>query len=139
MTSIRRLLFPEPPRELPAERVLRIALRTAHIAAFAVLLGGHVFDVAADELRPWLWLTIASGVAFVALELCGSFVWLLELRAWLTFLKLALLLLLPLFWEQRVWLLLAILVIGSATSHMPSRFRYYAVIQRRVVDDPRKG
>lgn len=139
MSRVRHLLFPEPPRKLPAERLIRMGLRTAHIGAFAVLLGGHVFDVDAERLRVALWLTVGTGAAFMALELLGSFTWLFEMRAWLMFLKLALLCLVPLFWEQRTWLLLVILVAGSACSHMPGRFRHYSLIQHRVIDDPRKG
>jgi len=37
------------------------------------------------------------------------------------------------FWEQRVWLLMLVLVIGSVGSHMPGRFRYYSLLHRRVI------
>ena len=101
--------------------------------------GGTVFDVDAERLRVSLWLTVGTGIGFMALELLGSFVWLFELRAWLMFLKLALLCLVPLFWDQRIGLLLVILVIGSACSHMPGRFRYYSIMQHRIIEDLRKG
>jgi hypothetical protein len=137
--SARERFLLEPPHPLPADRAVRIALRTAHIAAFAVLFGGHFFDVDAERLRVWLWLTIGTGASLVMWESMGSFVWAYELRAWLTFAKLTLLCLVPSFWEQRRWILLAVLVIGSASSHMPSRLRHYAVFQRRIIHDPRKG
>ncbi len=136
---IQRLLFPDPPRELPGERVIRTALRTAHIAAFGILFGGHVFEVESSRLLVWLWLTVATGAAFVALELYGSFVWLQELRGWLTLLKVLLLCLVPCWWPHRVGLLLIVLVIGSVCSHMPGRFRYYSMFQRRVVGEERRG
>jgi hypothetical protein len=136
---LQRLLFPDPARDLPAERAIRIGLRTAHIAAFGILLGGHVFDVERHRLLLWLWLTIGTGGALVAVELCGSFVWLLEVRGWMTLLKLVLIWLVPWLWPYRVWLLLATLVIGSVSSHMPGRFRYYSVFHRGVVGEERRG
>ncbi len=135
----KRIFFPDPPRELPAERTIRTTLRTAHIAAFGILLGGHVFDVDAERLRFWLWLTVATGGLFVALELYGSFVWLQELRGWLTGCKLLLLGLVPFCWTRRIWLLLSVLVIGSLCSHMPGRFRYYSVWHGCQVGEERRG
>lgn len=135
----KRIFFPDPPRALPAERVIRTALRTAHIAAFGILLGGHMFDVEAERLRLWLWLTIATGAAFVALELYGSFIWVQELRGCLTLCKLLLLCLVPFFWTRRIWLLLSVLVIGSVCSHMPGRYRYYSLWRGCQVGEERRG
>jgi hypothetical protein len=134
-----QVLLPDPPRELPAERAIRTTLRTAHIATAGILLGGHLFEVEPARLVLWLWLTIGTGAAFMAVELYGSFIWLIELRGLLTMLKLALLGAVPLFWAHRVWLLLAALVIGSVGSHMPGRFRYYSFLRRQTVEDERRG
>jgi len=76
----RQILLPEPERELPAERAMRIGLRTAHIAVTGILLGGHVFGVDAARLVPWLWATLLTGGAFVAVELYGTCAWLAEVR-----------------------------------------------------------
>ncbi|MBI4025684.1 MAG: hypothetical protein HY360_11940 [Verrucomicrobia bacterium] len=137
--SLLPILFPDPPRELPAERAIRMSLRTAHIAATGILLGGHCFGVAPDRLIPWLWPAILSGAAFVAVELYGSCAWFFETRGVLVALKWLLLLLVPIFWEARVWLLLTILAIGSVGSHMPGRFRYYSLLQHRSSGHERKG
>jgi len=40
-------------------------------------------------------------------------------------LKLLLIAAVAMFWEQRLWLLLDVLVLGSVGSHMPGRWRYY--------------
>ena len=64
---------------------------------------------------------------FVALEMYKSFDWLFQIRGLLTVVKLLLVLLVPLFWAHRIWILLTILVIGSISSHMPGRFRYYSI------------
>jgi len=63
-----RVLFPDPPRPLPYARAISIALRTVHIAAVGILLGGHAFEVTAVRLLPWLSLSIISGAGLIGLE-----------------------------------------------------------------------
>ncbi len=124
---------------MPGERAIRISLRTAHIATMAVLFGGHLFQVEPARLLIWLWLTIVTGAAFVAVELYGSCIWLIELRGALTMLKLVLVCVIPVFWTHRVWILLAVLVVGSVGSHMPGRLRYYSFLHKTSVGEPRRG
>jgi hypothetical protein len=121
---VREVLCPTPPRRIPGQRALGIALRTAHLATFGALLGGHAFGVDPDRLRPFLAATALSGLALVALELASTCEWLLEGRGLAVVAKLAVLAAVPVFWEQRVALLLAVVVIASVTSHMPARFRH---------------
>jgi len=132
-TPWQRVLFPDPPRPLPYARAISIALRTVHIAAVGILLGGHAFEVTAVRLLPWLYLSIVSGAGLIGLELYSSCKWLYQGKGVLVLLKLLLIAAVAVFWEQRLWLLLAALVLGSVGSHMPGRWRYYSVIHRRVV------
>ncbi len=134
-----RLLFPEPARALPGERWVRITLRTAHILSSGILLGGHVFGIAEQRLLVWLWLSIGTGGAFIAVELYNSCIWLLEVRGQLVIAKMLLLCLVPFFWEQRVWLIMLVLVIGSVSSHMPGRFRYYSFVYGGVTGVDKRG
>ena len=127
------MLFPDPPRFLPHARAISIALRTLHIAAVGTLLGGHTFEVAAVRLLPWLYLSLLSGAGLIGVELYSSCKWLYQGKGVLVLLKLLLIAAVAVFWEQRVWLLLAALVIGSVGSHMPGRLRYYSFIHRRVI------
>ena len=53
----------------------------------------------------------------------------------MTLAKLALLCTVLFSWDCRLWILLAVVVIGSVGSHMPARFRYYSVIYREVIPD----
>ena len=122
--GVRNLLCPVPPRRIPGRRALGIALRTAHLSTFGALLGGHVFGVDAARLRPFLAATVLSGVLLVVLELASTCQWLLEGRGLAVLAKLAVLAAIPAFWEQRVPLLLAVVVIGSVGSHMPAQFRH---------------
>jgi hypothetical protein len=112
---------------------MSIALRTAHIAAVGILLGGHAFEVPAVRLLPWLYLSILSGAGLIGIELYSSCKWLYQGEGVLVRVKLLLIAAVAVFWEQRLWLLLAALVLGSVGSHMPGRFRYYSIIHRRVI------
>lgn len=127
-------LFPDSPRSLPGARAISIALRTSHLAAFGLLLGGHAFAADAGALLPYLSATILSGLGLVALEVYAvGFYWLFLGKGIVVLVKLALLLLVPVFWDARVALLLLVVVIASVGSHMPARYRHYSLLHRRVL------
>ena len=121
---LRDLLCPAPPRRIPGQRALNIALRTAHLSTFGALLGGHMFGVDPTRLGPFFAATALSGVLLVALELASTCEWLVQGRGLAVIVKLAVLAAVPVFREQRLVLLLVIVVIASVGSHMPARFRH---------------
>jgi hypothetical protein len=133
-TSTPDTLEPARTARIPYARAWNIGFRTAHIAAMGVLLGGHVFDVSKTRLLPWLQATILTGLVLAVLEAFPRVRWFYQGRGVLVFLKLALMCLIPWFWEYRVAILMLIVVIASVGSHMPARFRYYSVLHRRVLD-----
>jgi hypothetical protein len=135
-SDVYTLLFPDPPRRVPCERGINIALRSAHLMTFGILLGGHVFDIAPHRLILYLYLTVASGVGLIAVELYRSCRWIYLLKGVLVILKLMLLVAAGIWWDQRVALLLFVVLLGSVGSHLPARFRYYSVIHRRLLSDP---
>jgi hypothetical protein len=115
-------------------RLLNITLRTAHIGAMGILLGGHAFDVSPERLKVALWLTIITGFALAAVEISGpKILWLHQGRGFMTMAKLALICAVPLAWDYRLPILLAVVVIASFGSHMPARFRYYSWLYRKVI------
>lgn len=116
-------------------RALNIGLRTAHIGAMGVLLGGHAFDIAPENLEVGLWLTVGTGVALAVVESGARPLWLHQGRGLMTMAKLVLLSAVLLAWEYRLPILLAVVVIASVGSHMPGRFRYYSVLKRQVIHD----
>jgi hypothetical protein len=133
--SFQSWAFPERMRFLPGSRALSIAFRTLHLAAFGMLLGGHAFEVSADSLLPYLWLTIGSGLGLIALEMYAvGLYWLFLGKGIMVLVKLALLLLIPLFWEARVALLLLVVAIASVGSHVPARYRHYSFLHRGVIE-----
>ncbi len=134
MISLHRLVTPGQERDLPHRRAWNIAFRTAHLAATGILLGGHAFDVAEGRLRIALYASIATGLSLVVVEAYPGLRWFYQGRGAMVLTKLALLCTIPFFWAYRVPILLAVLAIASVGSHMPSRFRYYSFVHRRVLD-----
>lgn len=118
---------------LPYARGISILFRTVHIAAIGILLGGHVFAVPASRLLPFLYLSIISGAGLIGIELYSSCKWVYQGKGILVLIKLLVVAAAAVFWEQRVWLLLIALVMGSVGSHMPGRFRYYSIRHRGVI------
>ena len=116
-------------------RTLNIGLRTAHIGAMGVLLGGHAFDVAPERLRVSLWLTIGTGIALAAIEAGPRLLWFHQGSGIMTMAKLVLICAVPLAWDYRFPILLAVLVLASVGSHMPGRYRHYSVVYRKVIHD----
>jgi hypothetical protein len=126
-------LLADPRNLLPNARAWNIGFRTAHIAVTGILLGGHAFDIAADRLLTWLWLSLATGLVLIFLEAFHRWHWFYQGRGVLVLLKLGLLALVPFLWDYRLVFLLIVVVIASVGSHMPARFRYYSLIHRRVL------
>ena len=121
-------------RSLPHARAWNIAFRTAHIAATSVLVGGHAFDVPAAHLYLALWLVIATGGVLIFLEAFSvAFRWVFQWRGLIVIAKLTLLAAIPFAWSVRLPILIIVIVLASVGSHMPGRFRYYSVVERRVL------
>ena len=137
--TLSAILFPTTPRHVPCERGINIALRTAHLMTAGVLLGGHTFDIPAHRLTLLLYLTIASGAGLILLELYSSCRWIYLGKGVMVSLKIALVIAASVWWEQRVMLLLLVVLIGSVGSHMPARFRYYSLVHGRTIIDPPKA
>jgi len=133
MAPLRWLAAGDCLRLLTSGRAWNIALRTAHIAAMGILLGGHAFDVPRERLLLSLWLTIGTGVGLGVLEAGPGLLWFHQGRGLMTIVKLALVGAVPVFWEYRLPILLVVVAIASVGSHLPARFRYYSVIYREVI------
>ncbi len=125
--------MPDPPSPLLNTRYWNIALRTAHLAATGILLGGHFFDVPRDDLFGPLYACVATGVALLALEAGPRLTWFHQGRGLMTMAKLALILLVPWFWSYRVPILLLVVALGSVGSHAPARLRYYSFLTKEVI------
>jgi hypothetical protein len=121
---------------MPNPRIWNIALRTAHLAAMGILLGGHAFDLQPDRLLGCLGLCIATGAGLGLLESGLSLLWFHQGRGLMTLAKLVLLCAVPFLWGHWAWrmaVLLVVVTLASVGSHMPARFRYYSVLYRQVL------
>ena len=129
------LFFPSPPRALPYNRGLSIGFRTLHILASGLRLGGHAFDVEPRRLVILLYVTVGSGLGLILLELYRSCDWAYQGMGALVIIKVAITALAGLWWEQRVFLLVFVAILGSVGSHMPARYRHYSLLHGRVLSD----
>lgn len=121
-------------QSLSGTRALSITFRTLHLASFGILLGGHMFGIEAERLLSALYFTIGSGVGLLAAEIRATgFGWFCMGKGMQVLVKLAILLAVPFLWAYRVPLLLAIVVVASVGSHMPSRYRHYSFRYGRLV------
>ena len=133
-------LFPDEPRNLPFRRTIRILARALHIMVAGVLLGGHIFNQPVMALEPWLWATVITGTVILLTDLHSSLAILFEVRGIAILIKIILLLLIPVFWEQRISLLICILIIGAVGSHLPKRYRHKSfIIHNNIQSDQRSG
>ena len=122
-------LFPDKPRDLPYRRTIRILLRALHILTAGTLVGGHIFNQPLTILEPWLWATVITGLLMLLTDIHSSMAFFFELRGIAVLLKILLLLLIPFFWKQRVAILIAVLLIGAISSHLPKRYRHKTLMK----------
>lgn len=117
----------ERPRPVSPRRFLQVALRSLHVAAMGIVLGGVFFRFGHEPLAFAIWTTLGTGLALFALDLMKDPGCLHQGSGLLVLLKLGLLgvgYLLP---EQRFgWYFAATLLAGFG-SHMPAAWRHYSL------------
>ncbi|MCC7133859.1 MAG: hypothetical protein IT352_14460 [Gemmatimonadales bacterium] len=126
-----RRLAPEPARCFRWDRGASIALRTMHLVAISMVLGGYYWGVDPVRLRPALALAAVSGLGLAGLEMYKTMHWLALGKGLFVLAKLGLLAALPLAGVAAVPLLLVVVVLASVGAHMPSRYRHYSILLGR--------
>ena len=124
----------QAPRAFSGMRVVKIAARTLHIVAMALVLGGVAYTAPVKALALPLALTVASGLLLLGLELWQSGAWLTQGGGVAVLLKLALLALGQSFPAARFECYLAATSIASIGAHMPKSWRHWSFLHRRVLD-----
>ena len=115
-------------------RTLGIVLRTAHLFAMAVFVGGVQLAAPAAEVRPWRALAVATGVLLLGSELThGPRSWPWQVRGLATIAHVAALGLLAVNGAERTAVALAV-VLGAAGSHAPKSIRKWSLRHRHVVE-----
>jgi hypothetical protein len=126
-------------KTIPGARWLRTGLRTLHLIAVGALYGGHLYAVDTTRLHSALFSVLLTGGLLVCFEVWQARIWLVQVRGVATFFKLGLLAGISLALDLTVALLTLALVIGSISSHMPSRWRYHSVLHGCVAGPTEKG
>lgn len=130
------LLFPETPRHFPWARPVQLVLRSVHIAAMAMLLGGLPFGADFRTLRVSILITVASGVALFAIDLAKDAAFLVQGSGVAVLLKVGLLgagLLQP---SARLPWYLAATLVAAIGSHMPGAWRHFSFLTWQVARYP---
>jgi len=120
------LLFPETPRHFRWARPVQLVLRSLHIAAMALVVGGIPFGADYQALRGPIILTVASGALLFALDLAKDLAMLSQGSGVAILLKLALLGLGVLQPATRLPWYLAATLVASVGSHMPGAWRHFS-------------
>jgi len=123
-----------PPRTFRGMRVVKVAARTVHIVAMALVFGGMAYAAPARLLVLPLAFTGASGLLLFGLDLWKSGACLYQGSGVAVLLKLALLALGQSFPAARFECYLAATSIASIGAHMPKSWRHWSFLHRRVLD-----
>lgn len=136
---MKRRSTPLPPRkfsllgEFTGKRWLKIALRTLHIMSIIGVGGAILFNVPFSDWA-WYWYTaITTGILMVAIDALSNFLWLVQIRGIVIYIKLMLLMLLGGNMLVNQLVLVAIVIMSAVISHAPGDIRYYSLIHRRSI------
>jgi hypothetical protein len=108
---------------------LQVSLRTIHILAMGMVLGGIAQGGTHDTLLAWITATILSGALLLGVDLYKSCAFLVQGAGAAVLLKLALLGLGNLFPGARLEWYLAGTAVASIGSHMSSTWRHYSFFE----------
>jgi hypothetical protein len=114
-------------RSRSLRRMSNIACRTLHIGAAGIVLGGHFFGIEPARILAWTCLAVGTGAILTALEAWPEWHYVWEVRGAMVLGKILLMGTIPLFWDARAPILMAVVLIGSAGSHMPKRIRHFSL------------
>ena len=134
MADLFRVVFPRHNRHFRGKRWVNIGLRTAHLLGVAGVGGALLGGVAPPAWLPYLYLTVATGVSLMALELWTSGIYLLQVRGQATLVKVVLLAALPIAPGLEGAVVAIAIVISGIFSHAPASVRYYSIFHGRVLD-----
>jgi hypothetical protein len=134
--TLARVIFPAAPRAFAWARPLQLVLRSAHIVAMALVLGGIPFGADFEALRLPILLTVISGVLLFAVDLAKDAGVLVQGSGVAVLLKLALLGMGMLQPAHRLPWYLAATLVASVGSHMPGAWRHFSLLRGEVLRYP---
>ena len=123
--SIRPRWLP-PPRFLPGQRWMNIALRGLHLVGIAGLAGGFLFGLPEAQWVAYGRLAIVTGVLLAALYIWTDASWLVKLKGQAILAKRALLALAHVYPAWRPEAFMLVILLSAFFAHAPDRVRSYA-------------
>ena len=133
MNTIRTLLFPKNTRHIKHRRLILNVLRSAHLLAISILVGGVFFHIEKTLITPWLIATVVTGISMFLLDIYESGAALFEVRGASILLKTGLLLCIPLVESSSQFLLLLLVIIFSSfISHSTKRIRHTMLLPKTL-------
>jgi hypothetical protein len=122
---------PGPPPVPSLSRTIGIVLRTGHLGAMALLVGGSWYGVPAPALQAGLVASVVTGAALLASEASHSRHWVYQGRGLLVLAHVAAVGLARLLGPGA---LMTALVVGAVGSHLPRALRAWSLRHWGVVD-----
>ena len=126
-------MSPADPKPTPA-RLVQVAVRSVHIAAMGLVLGGIHMGGGFGQLRGPILAAIASGLLLALLDLAKGPGFLLQGSGAALLLKLALLGLGNVWSGARLEWYLAATLVASIGAHMPGSWRHFSFRTGRVME-----
>ncbi|MGA2082038.1 MAG: hypothetical protein ABSH53_15715 [Holophaga sp.] len=115
-------------------RGIQVALRSVHIAAMGLVLGGIWLGGGYDRLRTAILAAVASGLLLALVDLFKGPGFLLQGSGAALLLKLALLGLGNWYSGARLEWYLAATLVASVGSHMPGSWRHFSFLEGRALE-----
>jgi hypothetical protein len=134
--TLRALLFPGVPRSFAWARPAQLILRSVHLAAMALVVGGIPFGGDFQTLRGPILITLASGILLFAIDLAKDLAILTQGSGVAVLVKLGLLGMGCLQPATRLPWYLAATLIASIGSHMPGTWRHFSFLTWKVMRYP---
>jgi len=120
--------------DFTGKRWLKIILRTLHILSVIGVGGAILFDIPFSQWAWYWYAAVATGVTMVAIDALSNFLWLVQIRGIVIYIKLGLLMFLGGNMLVNQLVLVAIIIISAIISHAPGDIRYYSIVHRRRIN-----
>ena len=130
---------PESSGLVPGARAVQVVLRSIHIVAMALVLGGLARGGTYELLRTSILVTVSSGILLMAVELARGCMVLTQGSGVFALLKLALLGLGHLFPVLHLPFYLAATFVASIGSHMAGDWRHFSLLTWKVAEKKGKA
>ena len=122
-------------RQLPGQRWINIALRSAHLVGVTGIGGGFLLDVDDSLWMGYWWLAVSTGVLLSLLYLWTNPLWAIQLKGMAIIGKLVLLGIGVAVPDWRATMFVLVVLVSAFIAHAPGRVRGYRIGTGKSVRD----